>query len=101
MGVVAGPEPFDERQNIAVSPHPSRETPKVRQCSIGILVIGQPHHVAVDPVGVGPIGLDRYCGESTLVDQTAGDAGSFPVKVVSAVRSLADQDETPVAYEIE
>lgn len=101
MGVVSDSQPFDERQDIAVSPHPRRETAKVRQCGIGVLVIGEPHHVAVDPVGVGPISFDRYCSESTLVNQAAADAGSLPVKLVRAVRRLADQYETPVAYEIE
>ena len=101
MGVVAGPEPFNERQNIAVSPHPSRESLKVRQRCIGILVIGRSHHVAVDAVGIGPVSFDGDCSESTLVNQAAGNPGPFPVKVVRAMRRFADQDETPVAYEVE
>jgi hypothetical protein len=30
-----------------------------------------------------------------------GDAGPLPVEVVSTVRGLAEQDETPVTHEIE
>jgi len=101
MGIVASPEPLHEGQDILVSPHPRREAPKVRQCRVGVIVMGEPHHVAVDTVGIGPIGLDRHRGEPALVDEATGNTGSLPVELVRAVRGLADQNETPVPDEIE
>ena len=61
----------------------------------------QAHHVAVDPVRVGPVGLDRDRGEAELVDQPAGDAGPLPVELVGAVGRLADEHEAAVADEVE
>ena len=68
---------------------------------VGVGVVRQAHDVAVDAVGVGPVGLDRDGGEAALVDQAPGDAGSLPVELVGAVRGLADQHEPPVAHEVE
>ena len=97
-----GPEATPRRpghRGCATSTPGSRS--EVRQCRIGVCVIGESHHVAVDPVGVGPVGLDRHGGESTFVNEPTGDAGPLPVELVRPVRGLADQDEAPVADEIE
>ena len=36
VGVISGSKPFHEGHDVTVSPHPRRETPKVRQCRVGV-----------------------------------------------------------------
>lgn len=47
--------------------------------------MGETHYVSIDPVGIGPIGLDRHRSEATVVYESAGDPGPLRVKVVRAV----------------
>jgi len=101
VGVVAGPEPLHEAEDVTVSPHPRRKTAKVRQCRIRVLVIGQPHHVSIHTVGIGPISLDGDRRKAPLVDEATGDPGPLPVELVRAMRCLADQDKTPIAHNVE
>ena len=95
-----GAKPFDKGQYIAVPPHPGRKAAEVRECRIGVRIIGEPHDVAIDPC-VGPVCLDRHGVESTFVHQMTGDTGSFRVEVVSPVRGLSDEHEPPIADEID
>ncbi len=101
MGIVAGSEPFNKAQNITISPHPGRKRRKSDNAAFGIFIIGQPHDVAVNPIGVRPVCLDRYRGESTFVNKTSSDASPFTVEVVRAMRRLPNEDETPIADEID
>ena len=57
--------------------------------------------VVIDSIGVGPIGLDGDSGKSFLADQPLGDLRPFPVKLVRAVRRLADQHEASVTDKLE
>ena len=99
--VVAGPQPLDEVQHVVVAPHPRREAPEVRQGGVRVAVARETHHVAIHPIRVGPIALDRNRGEATLLDQAPGDAGALSVELVRPVRGLADEDEAPVTDEVE
>ena len=99
--VVAGPQPLDEVQHVVVAPHPRREAPEVRQGGVRVGVARETHHVAIHPIRVGPIALDRNRGEAMLLDQTPGDAGALSVELVRSVRGLADEDEAPVTDEVE
>ena len=87
--------------HVPVAPHPRREAAEVGECRIGVGIVREPHDVAIDPVRVGPVALDRDDGEAELVDQPARDAGPLAVELVSAVRGLADEHELLVADEIE
>ena len=100
VGIVAGPKPLHESHDVTISPHPRREATKVRQCRGGVLVIRKSHHVAIDSVGIGPIGLDRHGGKAALIDEATSDTGSLPVELVRSVRGLADQNETSVIDKI-
>ena len=86
-------QPADEIEHLGVAPHPGREAAEVAQRLLGVGVLGRPVHVAVDAVGVGPVGLDGDRAEAVLVDQPPGDPGPLAVELVRPVRGLADQDE--------
>ena len=101
MRVIAGSQPLDERQHVAVSPHPRGEAAEVREGGVGVRVVRQAHDVAIHPIGVGPVRFHRDRGEAALVDQPPGDARPLPVEVVRAVRGLADQDDAAVTDEIQ
>ena len=101
LGVVAGPEPLHEGQDVAVPPHPGGEPPEPPQCCLGIRVVGRAHHVPVHPIGVGPVPFDRHHGEPQFVDEPASDARPLPIELVGAVRRLADQHDPPIPDETE
>ena len=84
-----------------VAPHPRGESSEVGESRVGVDVPRCAHHVAVDAVCVGPVGLGRHRREAQLVDQAAGDPGPLPVELVGPVRCLADEDEAPVADPVE
>ena len=65
--------PLDELHDVRVAPHPGREAAEVAQRLLRVDIRRQPHHVPVDPVGVGEVTLDRYGIEAELVDEPAGD----------------------------
>ena len=95
--VVVRAQPADEVEHLGVAPHPGREALKAAQRLLGVRVLAGPADVAVDAVGVGPVGLDGDAGETLLLDQPAGDQGALAVELVGAVRGLAEQDEAGVA----
>ena len=84
-GVVSRSQPLDEPAHVTVAPHPRREPLEVGECRRCIDVGGLAHHVAVDSIGVGPVGLDGDRVEALLVDQTLRDARSFAIEIVRAV----------------
>ena len=49
---------------------------KPASASLGVGVVARAADVAVDAVGVGPVGLDRDGGEAVLGDQALGDLGA-------------------------
>jgi hypothetical protein len=56
---------------------------------------------AVDPVSIGPVGLDCDRAESLLLDEALRDERALPVELVRAVRGLADQDELRVPDQLQ
>ncbi len=85
--------PLHELDDVPVPPHPRREPPEVAQRMLGVAVVREPHHVAVHPVRVRPVGFGRDGVEAELVDQPAGDPCPLPVEVVGSVGGLTDEDE--------
>ena len=93
-------QPADEVADNHVAPHPGREALEAPQRLLGSVVIAESPHVAVDPVGVGPVGLGRDRAEALLLDQPLCDLGASLVELVSAVRALADQHDARVANQL-
>ena len=94
MGVPL-PQPLDEVHDIPVAPHPRRKPLEVAECGRRVGVAREAHHVAVDPVRVGPVALDRDGSEAELVDQPPRDARPLPVELVGPVRRLPDEHDPP------
>ena len=84
LAVVAA-QPVDEVANHGVAPHPRREPLESTQRFVGGGVLAQAAHVAVDPVGVWPVGLGGDRTESLLLDQPFRDRGARLVELVRAV----------------
>ena len=99
--VVVVAEPADEVEHVGVAPHPGRESSEARQRLDGLGVVAAAADVAVDAIGVGPVGLDGHGVEALLADQPLGDLGTLPVELVRAVRGLADQHEAGVADQLQ
>ena len=94
-------EPADEVEDVGVAPHPGRESLESRQRVDGLGVVAATADVAVDAIGVGPVGLDGHGVEALLADQPLGDLRPLPIELVRAVRGLADQHEAGVADQLE
>ena len=62
-----------------------------RRCFHRVDVVAYAANVAVDAIGVGPIGLDRHRREVLLLDQAFRYLRPFAVEVVRAVGRLAEQ----------
>ena len=99
--VVVGAEPADEVEHVGVAPHPGGEPPEARQRIDGLGVVAAAADVAVDAIGVRPVGLDGDGGEPLLADQPLGDLGALAVELVRPVRRLAEQHEARVADQIQ
>ena len=99
--VVVVAEPADEVEDVGVAPHPGRESPESRQGVDGLGIVAAAADEAVDAIGVGPVGLDGHGVEALLADQPLGDLRTLAIKLVRAVRRLADQDEAGVADQLQ
>ncbi len=94
LRVVARPQPLDERQHVAVSPHPRREATKAFQRSVRVAVVGVAQHVSVNPVGVRPVSFDGHRVETQFVNESSRDSSTFSVEFVRSVRGFADEYES-------
>jgi hypothetical protein len=99
--LVVPPQPFDELKDDRVPPHPAREVSETRQGLLGRGDASPAPDVAVDPLGVRPVGLDGDGREVALLDETAGDLGALAVELLGAVGAVADQDVAGVADQVE
>ena len=70
--VVVRAQPADEVEHVGVAPHPGREALEAAQ-RLARPSSSSPRaaDVAVDPVGVGPVGLDGDGGEALLLRSAA------------------------------
>ena len=100
-GIVVVAQPLHEVQHVGVAPHPAREALEVPKRRQGVGVVARPTHVAIDPVGIGPVRLDGHRGESPLRDEPPRDARPLAVELVGAVGRFADQDEPRVPDQLE
>jgi hypothetical protein len=98
--VVVRSQPLDELHHLDVAPHPPGETPEIGERFGGIEIVAGTADIAVDPVGVGPVRLDRDGREPLLVDQPLGDPGSLAIELVGAVGRLAEQHKARVADQV-
>jgi hypothetical protein len=89
--LVVRAQPDGERLDDPVAPHPAWEAAEVAERLRRGAVLARPADEAVQPVGGGPVGLDRDGVEARRLDQPAGDAGALDVELVRPVRRLADQ----------
>ena len=88
---VVSAQPPHEVEHIGVAPHPGREAPEPRKSFGGVGVVRLAAHIAIDPIGVGPVRFHRDGGEALLPDQPLGDLGALPVELVRPVRRLSEQ----------
>src|SRR5437870_1705609 len=96
-GVVPA-QPLGQLEDFLVGPHPRRPAGKgLERIAGGGQRVGELLDVAVDPVAIGPIALDRDEREPLLLDEPAAEGGAPGVVLVGAVRRLAQQDVTRVA----
>ena len=92
-------QPAYEVEHVGVAPHPLREPLEARERLAAAPVFAPPAHVAVDAVGVRPVGLDRHGRKAFLFDEPLRDLRALAVELVRAVRRLAEQHEPRVADE--
>ena len=57
--------------------------------------------IRVDPLGVGPVGLDDHGVEAELLDQPAGEPGAFEIQLVTPVGRVSQEHETRVADQLQ
>jgi hypothetical protein len=75
-------QPLNELDYVGITPHPSRKPAKVGQRFHCECVVACVAHIAIDTVGVWPIRLHRYGGETFFLDEPLRDLGAVVVKVV-------------------
>ena len=63
--------------------------------------VGQPLHVSVDAVAVGPVSLDGDEAEAPLDDEPLRQLGAPGVKLRGPVRRLTEKDEARVTDTVE
>src|SRR6266436_8989477 len=90
-------QPFDEFDYYGVAPHPGWESPKIGEGFHRIEVIARAADVAVDAVGVRPVGFDCDGCKVFLLDQPLRNLGPLAVELMRAVGCLAEQCEACIA----
>jgi len=98
-GVVRA-QPFHERQELAVPPHPGRKPLEIGE-RLRAVIRAFVLHVAIDAPGIGPVTLDGEGVESVVGDQRLRDLRTHPVELRRAVRGFAQQDELPAGGHVE
>src|SRR2546421_12936838 len=99
--LVVAAQPLGELDDDAVAPHPGRKTLEAAERFLRARVRALAAHVAVDAVGVRPVGLDGDGVEALLNDQTFSYLRPLAVELVRAVRSLAQQHEARFADQLQ
>jgi hypothetical protein len=61
------------------------------------LVAARSARVAVDAVGIRPVGFDRHGAEAPLLNEPLGDLSPLAVELVRAVRGFAQQHQAGAA----
>jgi hypothetical protein len=89
----------DELQHGLVAPHPLRKPARKAGQRLGRSqpIAGRAKHETVHEIRVRPVGLDGHGREALFFDEPAGDARPLVVKLVRAVRCLAQQHKARVA----
>ncbi len=95
--LVMGSQPPDEVEHIGVAPHPGRKSAEVGKRLHGVRVSARPSHVAIDAIGVGPVGFDRHGRKSLLDNQPASDERALSIEFVRAVRRFAEEHDTRIS----
>ena len=95
--VVVVSQPPDEIEHVGVAPHPGGKSLEVAERVIGAGVGARAAHVSVHSISVRPVGFNRDRPEALLDDQPFGNLRALAVKLMRAVRSLAEQHEAGVA----
>jgi hypothetical protein len=93
QGVIEVAQPPGELRDLGVAPHPDREAAEVLQGLLGGAVVRLCAYEAVEPVGVGPVGLHGYRSVAGLRYEALGDRGPFGVELVRAVGGLPEEGE--------
>lgn len=68
---------------------------------MSIRIIREAADKSIDAISIGPVGFDDDRREFLFFDQPARDRGAGGVKIVSAVRSFADQHKSAVSNQVE
>ena len=74
---------------------------KSASAALCVGVARRAQHVAIDAVGVGPVGLDRDCAEAFSVISRLVSSRALPVELVRSVARLADQHAVSSLGELE
>jgi hypothetical protein len=83
-------QPVDEIVDLGVAPHPGRKAGE--RLVVGLLE-RTVANVAVDTVGVRPVGFDGDDREAVPLDQPAGDGRPRPVELRRTMGGLAQEDD--------
>src|SRR5262249_46534119 len=95
--IIVRPQPSYEVEGVGVSPHPGGKSFEACERVHRLVVVAFAARVAIDPVGVGPVGFNRYRYESLFSDQASGDLSALSIKLVSAMRGFAQQHQSRIA----
>lgn len=98
--VIVTAQPFNERQELPVAPHPGREALEIAQGLFGA-VLALALHEAVDTPGVWPVAFDGDGIEALATDQRLRDLRPHLVELGRAVRGFAKQNKVLAASHVE
>ena len=96
-----GAQPTDKIERVRVAPHPLRKALEPAKGVRGVFVLAAAVNVTIDAVRVGPVRFDGYGIEASLHDQSLRDLRTQAVKLVGAMRRLAEQDEPSISDAVE
>jgi len=99
--VIVPAEPLYECFDIAIPPHPNRETCKSGERPGGRSIVATTANVFVDAMGIGPVCFDCNPLEALLSDQALRDRGPRGIELVGPVGSFAEEHKLCVRRKID
>lgn len=87
-------EPIGKFQDFQIAPHPAREA---REC-LALAGLGcAMAHIAINPLGVGPIGFDRDDVEPVVLNEIPRDGSAGAIEFARAVRGFTQKHQIRIA----
>ncbi len=88
--VVVTTQPANKVENVRIAPHPCGEASESTQGLDSIRIFVLALYIAINPVGIRPVGLHRYPGEFFFENQPFGNQRTLSIKLMCSMRCLAE-----------